>query len=264
MSSKWKNAPIFYMTAQVRFGAVLTMGDFVSGIQSRLRHEFPDFSTQQLHQFELQLGNNSAGPEPKTTSSLRWHFKNLETTAGYVLAADSLCFHTTDYSTSEEFISRMLSGLELVNEQVGLAYVESIGIRSLDAIVPNDGHSIDFYIKANVRGLYGKLDGEFKHCILEAVVEQSVGRLVSRVVTLKGGLGISAELMPFALKIREDLQNLSGVHVVIDNDCQKVERLPFDLTKVSDRLTLLKRAISDAFLEAVTDEAVSYWKGESI
>jgi uncharacterized protein (TIGR04255 family) len=262
MSSKWSKAPIFYMIAQVRFGAVLTMGDFVSGIQEVLRRDFPDFSMQPLHRFEFQLASSGSTPEPKSTLSSRWHFKNVSTTAGYMLAADSLTFHTTDYSTSEDFIGLLLRGLEVVNDQVGLSYIEGLGMRSLDAVVPELEQTLDFYVKPNLLGLYGKMEGDFRHSIFEAVFQKSAGQLTSRAVTLRGRLGVSADLVPMTLQIRADLLNLEGVHIVLDNDCMQQERISFDIDEIARRLKNLKRAISEAFTESVTQEATAFWRGD--
>src|ERR1035441_2816806 len=162
MNNKMLSAPIFYMIGQVRFSPVLRMADFVSSLQGELRHQFPDFVEQQLQTFEFQMSPGGATPEIATTPTKRWHFKDAEGTSGYILSPDSLSFHTTAYSTSERFIDLLLVGLKLVHETVGLSYIEGWGIRSLDAVVPSEGRNLDFYVKASLLGLYGKLDGVFR------------------------------------------------------------------------------------------------------
>lgn len=260
MSNKMMSAPIFYMIGQVRFSPVLRMGDFVSSIQGDLRRQFPDFVEQQLQTFEFQISSGGGAPEIVNTPTKRWHFKDVNGTSGYILSRDSLSFHTTAYNTSEHFMDLLLVGLKLVNERVDLSYVEGWGIRSLDAVVPTEGRDLDFYVKANLLGLYGRLDGQFIHSIFETSVQNAGGRLASKAVTLVGKLGISADLAPMMLKVRPDLLNLQGRHIVLDNDCSQTERIAFDLEEILKRLRLAKKSISEAFYAAVTDDAVALWK----
>lgn len=112
MNGKMKHAPIFYMVAQVRFSPVLDMADFVSGLQKVWRQKYPDFSQQVLNQLTFQLVNNQQSPDVKPVLSTRWHFKDTERTSGYILATDSLIFHTTSYNTSDDFFSVLIDGLK--------------------------------------------------------------------------------------------------------------------------------------------------------
>jgi uncharacterized protein (TIGR04255 family) len=259
MNGKMKHAPIFYMVAQIRFSPVLDMGDFISGLQKVWRHKYPDFSQQALNQLTFQFAGDQQSPDVKPIASIRWHFKDAERISGYILATDSLIFHTTAYNTSDDFFSSLLDGLNLVNQQVGLSYIEGLGVRSLDAVVPTKGYTLETYIKPNLLGLFGRLEGDFNHSILETVFQDASGKLTSRLVTLKGPLGVSADLYPLQLEIKQDLRNLDCPHIVLDNDCSRQDRISFDLDEVQRRLRAAKHRITAAFNETITPEAIRLW-----
>lgn len=142
---------------------------------------------------------------------------------------------------------------------MGLSYIEGFGVRSLDAIVPAESHTLETYIKTNFLGFYGRLDGDFKHSILETLFQHEGGILTTRLFVMKGVLGIPPDLFPLQLEIKQELLNLDCTHVILDNDCSRQNRIPFDLDEVEKGLRAAKQKITAAFKETVTPEAIKLW-----
>jgi uncharacterized protein (TIGR04255 family) len=259
MSDRLTKAPIFYTLGQITFNSVLDMADYVSGIQKNLRHDYPDFQQDTVSEIQIHLPELGKNPEVKTTSSPRWNFKNAGQTAGYGLTSNAILFHTTAYESSEKFIAPLIRGLEIVHTAVSLAFIESVGVRTLDAIVPAEKEELSAYVHPGLLGIWPQLSGTLKHSVSETVVEGSYGQLRSRTARVEGKLGVPSDLFPLSLQIRKNLQNLNCQHVVLDNDCIQRERFEFDIDEVTNRLASVKSALSNVFKLSVTKEALKEW-----
>ena len=260
MSEKMPNAPVFYMAAQVKFGSVLEMNKSIGALQSVWRHQYPDFSVQVLNQLQLNFADGPEGAKFTQNAVTRWHFKDIAGTSGLVLTIDSLVFHTTAYDTSASFISALLDALANVHQAVGLSYIQAIGFRSLDAILPSGEKDLTFFLEKPLLGLYPVLDGVLKQSILELVMRRDAITVASRCMLLNGNLGIPADLFPIQLNIASRFQEINDVHAVLDNDAIWTVRLQIDFDQVRLHLKELKAAISDAFYKSVTKDAIDYWK----
>jgi uncharacterized protein (TIGR04255 family) len=65
--------------------------------------------------------------------------------------------------------NKAISGLNLVHEIVELDYIESIGLRYIDAIVPIDNDSLQQYLNPALLGLSASLEGCLGHSFTETV-----------------------------------------------------------------------------------------------
>jgi uncharacterized protein (TIGR04255 family) len=261
MSTKLSNAPVFYTIAQIRFNTVLDMSAYIPDIQSALRGKYPDFSTDT--QKALQIVNVTEPdkiPEFKTVNIDRWHFKDVQQTAGYIVMNNSIVFHTTAYQNSEHLLSELASGLSILNQKVPLAYIESVGIRTLDAIVPKNGRSLADYLHPGLLGIYAELEGEVKHSIFETVMSGVYGQLNSKIAFINGSVGIPYDLVPIALKLDERVQGDLGKHAILDNDCAQIDRFVYDPNEALRRLRIVKVGVSQPFYKAINPFALESWK----
>lgn len=260
MSSKLKDAPIFYTVGQIRFNPVLNMSEYVAKIHERIRKEFPAVKQEELKRIQLNLGGQENKDAVSTFSTSRWSFADLKNTSGYLLFHDSLAFHTAAYETSNEFFDALIRGLQLIHEIVGLSYVEGVGVRTLDAIIPSAGRALEFYLRPQVLGFHGLVGGDLRHNITENVSALPTGQQVSRVVILQGILGTPADLFPIALTLAPKFQALNGLHAILDLDHNNQQRFEFDLEEVRTRVGQVKEAVSTVFKSVVTQEALQAWQ----
>ena len=148
MKRKMANAPIFYTLGFIRFNAILNMEEFIAKIQTDLRDEYPDFVRDAVAEVQIQVQGPGKPPTVNTVSSPRWNFRNAVTTSAFSLTATSILFHTTEYEDSDALVEEMLKGLKIVNQHARLAYIESVAIRMLDAVIPKDHRSdLSEYLK---------------------------------------------------------------------------------------------------------------------
>lgn len=260
MGQKFSKPPIFYTIGQIQFSTVLGMGKFVNDIQESLRNKYPDFRQDKITNLVIQLGGE--GPkEVQPQSTDRWHFSDAKKTSGYILKTDALVFHTTQYETSEVFFKCVLEGIEVINKYARLSFVESVAIRTLDAVIAEHGTKLRQYLNPSVCGLSEGLEGQLKQSVVESVWEIPPGGvLISRSAIKSGALAFPMDLFPLSLELRAFLRELNAEHALLDNDRQEKGRFDFSLDEIRNRLAIVKMGATDAFEKAVTPFALERWK----
>jgi uncharacterized protein (TIGR04255 family) len=159
------------------------------------------------------------------------------------------------------FLDGFLKGIDVIHRAAQLEYVEGIGIRTIDAVVPVKGENLRDYLKPQLLGFYESDLGDVKHSILEGVFSFAVNSLlVSRVAILKGALGLPLDLMPIVLSIKPKFTDTNGDHAILDNDRSEQIQFDFDIEEIRKKFFMLKVDVSKAFYNAVTEGALQRWK----
>jgi uncharacterized protein (TIGR04255 family) len=154
-----------------------------------------------------------------------------------------------------------MDGLGLLDRMVGgLSFVERVGLRYLDAVIPREGETLGQYLIPEALGLYGRLKGRTKHTFSETMAESAEGSLISRAVVQEGPVGFPPDLLLNELKITQSFANFSGLHAILDTDAFIAERMPFNLEEVNKRLGVLHDRVNEAFRALVTPHALDAWK----
>ncbi len=115
---------------------------------------------------------------------VRWSFTNTQRTEGYLLLSNALVFHTTKCDTFTDFLEKTAFGLRLIHETVELAYVEKIGLRYLDAIVPAENDTLQQYLNPSLMGFSANPKGRLGHSYTETVTGIAGGNLRSEQLSL--------------------------------------------------------------------------------
>jgi uncharacterized protein (TIGR04255 family) len=256
---KMSLAPVFYTLAQVQFNPIAQMSDYVARLQERLRRSgFPDFLAE--NQFGLTIRRlDELQSDVQQQQQMRWSFTNTQRTEGYLLLSNALAFHTTAYDTFADFLQKTIFGLNLVHEIVELAYIERIGLRYLDAVVPISDDTLQQYLNASLLGFSANLEGRLSHSFTETVTTIEDGNLIARAVITDGALALSPDLFPLQLELQPRFTKINGRNSVLDTDYSVVKRDGFDLEKIEKQLLKSHDIITDAFKVSVTDYARERW-----
>jgi uncharacterized protein (TIGR04255 family) len=252
-------APVFYTLAQVQFNPIARMSDYVGSIQERLRRSgFPDFRPE--NQLEILVRRvEGLPPDIQQQQQMRWSFTNTQQTEGYLLFSSNLVFHTSDYITFEDFLAKTISGLELIHEIVELAYIERIGLRYLDAIVPSEPDLLPQYLNSSLLGFSEAVTGNLKHSFTETVTEITNGALVTRAVISQGNLALPPDLFPLQLRLKPRFAEINGRHAVLDTDLSISGRSDFDINTVKAQLEKAHDLTTNIFKNSVTGHARNQW-----
>ncbi len=260
MGEKWNNPPVFYTLAQIKFNPIARMEGYVPELQDRLRCiGYPDYQVEQKIEVAIR---KPATPQPdvRPQQMVGWNFTNIDRTESYTLHPDALIFHSTQYAHFDDFSEKVLKGLSLAHEVIELAYIQRIGLRYLDAVVPADGDVLDNYLNPSLLGLSAATSGQLTHSFTETVSQVDGGTLVARTVITESGLAMPPDLFPVALTLPDRLYKLSGRIAVLDTDYFVEHRSGFDLNSVRERLLASHKRVGETFKSLVTEHAVSVWK----
>ncbi|MFM9967824.1 MAG: TIGR04255 family protein [Burkholderiales bacterium] len=268
VGTKMTNAPVYFTLAQVRHNPILSLDSFVPGIQESLRKVgYPDFHRDMAVVFNLGNlapavgGDMQKQPEPLRLE--RFTFSNMERTRGFILDQNSLSFQSTDYDTFESFSGAFLMGMEIVHKEISFGFSERVGIRYLDAVIPEGGEKeLKKYLVQEVLGLANRLgeDARVLHSFSETQIRTLVGNVLSRTIIQNGSLGFPPDLQPIGLEVADHFKKIGGVHAIIDTDGSFEGREPFDPGALRGRLHALHDEITKVFQATVTEHALNNWK----
>jgi len=262
MGEKMNNAPVYFTVAQVRFNPVLNLEGYLPTIQDRMRTaHFPDFKREVFQSLILAFGAGEVGqvPTPSFQPQARCIFGNTENTSGFVLESNALALQTTAYETFEIFSKMLLDGLGIVHEALQLEFTERVGLRYLDAVLPQASESLSDYLAPEVQGLSKKLAGQMSHSVSETVAMTTVGQLVTRVIIQDGHVGLPPEMTTLAPRLDPRFTQPEGRHGIIDTDAFHEQREAFNLEKLESRLDALHEEILRSFVATVTPHALAVW-----
>jgi uncharacterized protein (TIGR04255 family) len=142
------NAPLAFVLAQVRFSPYLTIGQRIPAIQDALRKTYPVFRKGQIQTLELAPGS----PSPNITTSERWDFLDADNREGFIIQQNFLVFLATRYERFEDFSARHAIVLKRFEEAVSDVFVEGLGLRYVDLIVPKADEAPEEYVVEGLRG----------------------------------------------------------------------------------------------------------------
>jgi uncharacterized protein (TIGR04255 family) len=265
------DAPVFFTIGQVQHNPLLNLESYVPSIQENLRKVgYPDF--KRGSQVSLELSATLSGGEaqpiapPVTHKVDHYAFLNSEATWCLLLATSSVSLITTNYDTFEKFLPELKRGLTILSEAVGgLSYMERIGLRYVNAIVPKPGETLEQYLVAEVRGLPARLpEKQFRYSFAESASQTTEGhQIVSRTIAQSAPLGFPADLQFQTVKIAPRFSGVTGEHAVIDTDGSINQRRPFAIDEVEAQLTKLHDLNHEIFQSSVTDHARTAWGHQS-
>ncbi|MEI8155300.1 MAG: TIGR04255 family protein [Burkholderiales bacterium] len=263
MGKKLTNAPVYYTVAQVQFNPVLDMDGYIPSIQSKLREaHFPDYKKEVFQQLVLPFGGAEQGQmvAPSLAPQSRYLFGDIDGRSLFLLETNALSFQTTSYDTFETLSATFLKGLGILNDALGLNFVERIGLRYLDAVQPSkDGETLREFLVSEVLGLSQRDGGQLQQSVSETIFSTAAGQLVSRVLIRHGHVGLPMELGGLAPVVDPRFTQRDGLHAIVDTDASMTHRETFELSKVGARLTALHDEIEKSFNATVTDHARASW-----
>lgn len=267
MNGLLASAPVYYALVQIRFEPVAAMAKYVEEIQDKLRKSgFPLFETEQSQAFNFFVPNGNSDeppvgvPMPMINTSPNWYFTNSERSKGYVLSSDFITFQVTKYQGHESFFEDALIGFRLLNEIVQLGNITRMGIRYLDAIIPDSNESMSDYLSPSVLGIeFGTawLGGSW-----ESAYKTEHGLLIAKVYRAANApVGTPIDLQIRSLQLPEKFRGNTPLrHAVMDIDHYSEGTRPPDAKVLAESLNDLHQGVSDCFKALSTEHAFERWK----
>ena len=265
VSERMSKAPVYYALAQAQFNPVAAMSKYIEQVQDSLRRDgFTLYEPQQITHLQLTPGPDQAQGEPVVSQKTSWFISKSDRRSGFILNASSISFHTTHYETHRQFIPQLLYGLRSIHEIVSLEHVSRLGLRYLDAVLPEEGETVDQYLESGLHGIHFEAEPRYSlnesafNTKLDAVVPN--GTLVARIHRLNSALGYPPDMIPTSLVQMErfTLQDAQP-HAIIDIDHFVEGIISLDFNALENQLTELHKFIKSIFYSTVSSFAREKW-----
>lgn len=150
---QWANAPLALVLAQVRFEQILDLDNLVLQVNTQLSQLFPRLSKRLVFPLGAPVGAHQALGQPPAgvPSSTVYQFANAETTKSIRIESNSLTYTVSRYQDYAAFADELATILQaFVGASGKPLFVNRLGLRYVDFIVPSEGREPSDYIKAPV------------------------------------------------------------------------------------------------------------------
>jgi len=254
--------PLYYALVQARFNPIAAMENYIKSIQDKMRLEgYTLFTPQELNQLTF---NKNAQPQAIVTKLPRWQITKQDQTAGFILDPASLTYHTTNYTTHEQFLNEFLSALHWIHDIVKLEHLSRIGLRYLNAVLPHNDEPVGKYLDNGLHGIV--LSETLRYSFTESVFDTELkpfglyGTLVSRCHYRYGLLGYPPDIEPNDLKtLPHFILKEPYSHAVLDIDHFTDHHMPIDFKQCKEILLALHAKIKNTLGAMTTDYAQQQW-----
>src|SRR5258708_4485489 len=250
-------APVVYVLCQIRFSPVEKLADYIPAIQEALRPQYPVFERE-------QIGGVSLGPSAQPVfiqNETRWRFETRDTRTGFMLSTNQLITHTTNYVDSDDFRERIVFGFRTLHEIAKLGFIQRIGLRYIDLIIPAPDDQMEKYIHPALLGFRPDVPGLTPDISQQFLRTRSAmgGTLMMRASLARHASALPADLLPTPLKL-ERQPNPDEESMLLDWD-HYIESLNIDPDPqvLGETVRNLKAPIATIFQQPIPDHAVHAW-----
>ncbi|MGH1457208.1 MAG: TIGR04255 family protein [Alphaproteobacteria bacterium] len=145
--SHMPNAPLVYTIAVVRFPRVPEFETFPDKFFAQVREHYPH--DKKFQHVTMKASITDEGVTMEKVDKPVWQYLSPNKDCGFLLADDSICFHTSSYIDSKAFLDRFEFGLSRLVDipEIGIKFINMLGIRYIDLVVPEEGKNLDAYLQ---------------------------------------------------------------------------------------------------------------------
>lgn len=142
----WRNPPLGYVVAQIRLSVFYQLERYVPEFQGEVRDIFPRTKEGNILRVEVQ-GNTPSAQQEKV-----WRFFSENQRMGIDLSPRSLSLHATEYRNFEAFCEPLKLMVSAAEKSIPGLFVEQLGLRYIDYILPRENEAGFDYVVESVRG----------------------------------------------------------------------------------------------------------------
>lgn len=257
----WRNPPLAYVVAEVSISPHYSIAQFVPSIQQSLRDLFP--RTDEGREMVLAIGT----PNQAAVPDCIWRLTTPDNRRGVNIGTRTIALHTTSYLNFLEFAELLTHVLKAVQSSELNPFVERIGLRYIDYILPSDGHQLVDYLVPALHGVTPPGAGRAQTAIWFAIYPFETFTVNARVAapSLPGMLlppNFSALPLakPGTMLAAEQRVQQGQSFGIIDTDCSQSINAVFDMQALANNFAQLHTGVSTTFKALISDLAVKEWK----
>lgn len=260
---KWTNPPLAYVAAEIGISPHYSAAQYVPAIQQSLREIYP--RTIEAAELTVDLGGVNAAPMPQPV----WHLLMADSSRGVFVGTRAIAMHATHYPDFPTFAGWMARMLEAIEASGLNPFVERIGLRYIDYILPSADHQPADYLASALRGVTPKGAGQaqssmwiasfpFDNCTVSARIAASAPKLGNSVLPPNFSALPLAKPKPMIEAEERFKQGLP--FGFIDTDCAQLVGLPFNAQTLASKFATMHDYVSVTFKAFMSELAVKEWQ----
>ena len=252
----WKNAPLAYVLAEVRTERLADLKTFQPDLAAAFRSEFPIQRTLVTARI---IATPAGVPNIEPEQDSAWEFATPDNYVGLIIRPHGFVLHATKYKDHSEFLGRFDRALKLIGEKVPAVYVNRLGLRYVDFVIPRQGEVPEDYVDKRLNPQLDLVNTSGPVTAMSlAVYPMLNGRLTLRYIRGAGQPQLPPELSTIALE-------KSGLMQVAEIDpAQPTAILDIDRTREFSTRELLEPARIRRELQTMRDEISENFKRQII
>ena len=194
----WKNAPLAYVLAEVRTEQLSDLKTYQPDLAAAFRGEFP---IQRALVTARIIATPAGVPNIEPEQDTAWEFATPDNYVGLILRPHGFVLHATRYKDHSEFLGRFDRALKLIAEKVPAVYVNRLGLRYVDFVIPRRGELPEDYVDSRLNPALDLADASGPVTAMSlAVYPMPNGRLTLRYIRGAGQPQLPPELSTIALE----------------------------------------------------------------
>lgn len=238
------HAPLVSVIAQVRFPMLLTVHNRnrVAILQEAIRDQYPHL--------ERQDGAPSSVSDPLV------HWRFADEAAGFkwrvTLAQDFIALETRAYECRQNFMERLETILQTLEETLAPTHMTRFGIRYIDQIKGEPMARIETLLRKEVLGVVPCAGPDTRQVITEFAARAEPGELLARWGRLPTSMTVDLNLLP---PVAEDSW-------LIDLDVSRTEQVVFEAKRIVETARSAAERVYAVFRWMVTEEFLKAYGGK--
>ena len=245
------NAPLIRVVAQIRFPMIASIEsrEFIAPFQEALRKEYPILRQEQSH--NLQLGEEGV----QAATSRIWRFTDAAENWRVSLAPQFIAIEAKTYSSRGEFLSKLKSVLQHVEEHLDPGTVDRNGIRYIDRVEGEAPESFRPLIRSEVAGV---LAAPFEDLTMQTLTQNTFkfpdheGQLMARWGTMP----------PNSTPDPSAIEPIDRISWLLDLDAFSDQRRLWNTSQLLQETEWFAERIYAFFRWSVTDEFIRSFGGQ--
>lgn len=261
----WPYAPLVYVLAEIRTEILADLVDYHQDIAKQLRQDYP--MQRKMNMARLVATGSQVLFEQQ--QDMVWELASPDNRTAVILRPNGLVLHATAYAGSGDFLSKLEHALRTF-AMIPSIYVNRIGLRYIDFIVPDEGETPELYINPKLNPDLGLAEGRAGYVSTTwTSYPMNKGVLNLRYIRGTGQPSLSPDLGPVNLT-PSPLMALGAranncPTAILDTDrlieFSPVEKLDIEL--VHTHFKEMREDIRHSFHDcAITEHAKTRWKGQ--
>lgn len=259
----WRNPPLAYVVAEVGISPHYSIAQAVPLIQQSLRDSFP--RTDESMGIALTLAIGTAPNQAQAPDRI-WRLTTPDNKRGVHLGTRAVALHVTRYQDFPEFAEQLTHVLEAVQSSGLNPFVERVGLRYIDYILPSDGHESVDYLGQALRGVTPPGAGPAQTAMWAATYPFDTFTVNARVAapSLPGmTMPLNFSALPLAkpgtMLAAEQRAQKGQSFGIIDTDCSQAINEDFNAQALATKFAQMHKCVSVTFKALISDLAVKEW-----